>query len=99
MLREYNELIPGIAERIVCVFEKTATGQIDTSEKLATAEIEIARQGQALAFVLTVIALVASVYFFIRRDNVAGVAFLSVPVMMLIRSFIRPPGGEKGDVQ
>lgn len=45
--------------------------------------------GLSLAFVATVIAFVASIVFFAQGNNVAGIAFLSVPVVMLIRSFIQ----------
>jgi hypothetical protein len=44
--------------------------------------------------VLTLFALIASVAFFARHDNVAGLALLSVPVVMLIRSFIRRAGDD-----
>ena len=95
MLREYDAIVPGMADRITHVFEKSATGQIDIADRLATAEIETAKQGLALAFFLTLIAFAASIYFFIRGNNVAGVAFLSVPVVMLIRSFIQRSGSQE----
>ena len=69
--------------------EKSATGEIDTADRLAIAEIEISRQGQALAFALTILALGAAIVFFAIHNVVAGVAFTSVPVVMLIRSFLR----------
>ena len=72
--------------------EKAATGEIDTADSLAKAEIETAKTGQALAFVLTLFALIAAVVFFVRHDNIAGLALLSMPVVMLIRSFIRRSG-------
>lgn len=68
--------------------EKSATGEIDTADRLATAQIQVARRGQVLAFGLTMFAFVAAVVFFALGDRWAGVAFTSVPVVMLIRSFI-----------
>jgi hypothetical protein len=68
---------------------EVGTGEIDTADRLAIAEIEISRQGQALAFALTILALGAAIVFFAIHNVVAGVAFTSVPVVMLIRSFLR----------
>ena len=94
MLAQYEELLPGAAERILVMAEKAATGEIDTADRLATAEIEGARLGQSLAFALTLFAFIAAVTFFALGNIVAGVAFTSVPVVMLIRSFLhrRPDG-------
>jgi hypothetical protein len=63
----------------------------DTADRLATAEIESAKLGQSLAFTLTL--FVAAVVFFALGNRWAGVAFTSVPVAMLIRSFLRRSNG------
>lgn len=65
----------------------------DTADRLATAEIESAKLGQSLAFTLTLFAFVAAVVFFALGNRWAGVAFTSVPVAMLIRSFLRRSNG------
>ena len=65
--------------------ETAATGEIKTRDKLACAEIEQAKTGQSLAFVLTLIALGAAIYFFAVGNPIAGGALLSFPVIMLIR--------------
>jgi hypothetical protein len=76
--------------------ETAATGEIKTRDKLACAEIEQAKTGQALAFLLTIIALGAAIYFFVVHDVVAGGALLSFPVIMLIRSFLTSLRGDPG---
>jgi hypothetical protein len=74
--------------------EKATAGEIDTNDCFASAEVSTAKTGQVFGFVLTLFALIASVAFFARHDNVAGLALLSVPVVMLIRSFIRRAGDD-----
>jgi uncharacterized membrane protein len=93
ILAEYDQVQAGLAERIVSMAETVTTGSIKTQDKLADAEIERARTGQALAFLLTVVALGASIWFFAVHDPIAGGAFLSFPVIMLIRSFL--PGRDQ----
>lgn len=89
---------PGLAERIVAMAETIATGDIKTRSKLADAEIDLARGGQAMAFVLTIVALGASIYFFAVRNPIGGTAFLAFPVAMIVRSFLirRTPPAEPG---
>jgi uncharacterized membrane protein len=94
VLERYEQLLPGAAERILLMAEKATTGEIDTNDRLASAEVSTAKTGQVFAFVLTLFALIAAVALFARHDNVAGLALLSMPVVMLIRSFIRRAGDD-----
>ncbi|HEU5416241.1 MAG TPA: DUF2335 domain-containing protein [Streptosporangiaceae bacterium] len=88
VLAQYEQVQEGLAERIVAMAETVATGDIKTREKIAEAEVDRARSGQALAFLLTLMALGAAIWFFALGNNVAGGVLLSVPVIMLIRSFL-----------
>jgi uncharacterized membrane protein len=94
ILYQYEQVQAGLAERIVAMAETAATGEIKTRDKLACAEIEQAKTGQSLAFMLTLIALGAAIYFFAVRNAVAGGALLSFPVIMLIRSFLTSLRGD-----
>lgn len=87
-LDQYNKIVPGAAERILSMTERVLTGKIDTVDKLANSEIEWAKISISVAFGLTLLAFAASVAFFALNNRVAGLAFLSFPVVMLIRSFL-----------
>jgi uncharacterized membrane protein len=95
VLAQYNQIVPGSAERILIMAEKSATGEIDTADRLAAAQIEVAKRGQVLAFGLTLVAFAAAIVFFALGNRWAGVAFTSVPVVMLIRSFINRSGDDE----
>jgi hypothetical protein len=84
-LTQCEQVQAGLAERITPLAETVATGDIKTRAKLAEAEIERARTGQALVFLLTIIALGAAIWFFAAGNLIAGGVLLSVPVIMLIR--------------
>lgn len=88
VLAQYEQVQPGLAERIMAMAETVATGDIKTRDKLADAEIDRARTGQSLAFLFTLIALGGASWFFAIGKNIAGGVLLSVPVIMLIRSFL-----------
>jgi uncharacterized membrane protein len=87
-LDQYDKIVPGMAGRILSMTERSVTGKIDIEDKLASAEIEAAKISISVAFGLTILAFAASVTFFALGNRVAGLAFLSFPVVMLIRSFL-----------
>lgn len=88
MLAQYDMVKPGLAERITAMAETVATSDIKSRAKIADAEIERARTGQAMAALITTIALGAAIYFFAADNPVAGGVLLSVPVTMLVRAFL-----------
>lgn len=87
-LDQYEKIVPGMAGRILSMTERSVTGKIDIEDKLASAEIETAKIGISVALGLTLLAFAASVVFFALSNRIAGLAFLSFPVAMLIRSFL-----------
>jgi uncharacterized membrane protein len=102
VLAQYEQILEGAAERILTMAETAITGRIDADKKLAAAEIESTKQGLSFAMRLTIGTTGASAGFFAvavadvgdtRSALIAGGAFLSVPVVMLIRSFIRRSDG------
>jgi uncharacterized membrane protein len=90
VLAQYEQIQPGLAERITAMAETAVTGDIRTRDKVADAAIARARAGQFMAFSLTLVALCAAVLFFVFNKPVAGAVLVSVPVIMLIRSFLNP---------
>jgi uncharacterized membrane protein len=88
VLAQYEQIQPGLAERIITMAETAVTGDIKTADKLADAAIARAKAGQLMAFSLTLVALCAAVIFFVFDKPVAGGVLVSVPVIMLIRSFL-----------
>lgn len=64
---------------------------------LVEAEIEAVRAGRAWAGGLALVCLAAAIAFFALGNNVAGGAFLGLPALGLIRSFIiRPRSSKEG---
>lgn len=77
--------------------ETVATGQIENAKALTNAEIATSKRGLSFAMRLTMAMVGASVVFFAlavagvgntAAAITAGSLFLSVPVIMLIRSFM-----------
>jgi uncharacterized membrane protein len=88
--------VPGSAERIIAMAELAVRGPFENTTKLTDAEIDASRRGLSFAIKLTSAMSVAAVIFFalavagigVTAALTAGGVCLSVPVVMLIRSFI-----------
>ena len=95
-LAGYESIVPGSAERIIAMAELALRGPIENAAKLTEAEIDASKRGLSFAIKLTAaIALAAVVFFALAVAGIgtaaaltAGGVCLSVPVVMLIRSFI-----------
>jgi uncharacterized membrane protein len=85
-LRQYDELLPGSAERILRMAEVSVMTQHEVDSKLADAEIVSARWSLGLAYSLAVLAIGSAIGFFVAGNQVAGVAFLSMPVVLMVQA-------------
>jgi uncharacterized membrane protein len=92
ILRAYDEIVPGAAERIIRMAEADSTERARVDRELAQAEIDRTRTGQAIAFLLVIVAMTLASIFFFQHNNAGGGAFLSVPVLVLIGTFLNRPG-------
>jgi hypothetical protein len=68
--------------------ERSITAKIDITDKLANAEIETARTGQATIIGLTILSFAAAAVFFALGNQMVGIAFASFSVLMSIRPFL-----------
>ena len=95
-LAGYESIVPGSAERIIAMAELALRGPIENTAKLTEAEIDASKRGLSFAIKLTAAMAIAAVVFFAlavagigaAAALTAGGVCLSVPVVMLIRSFI-----------
>lgn len=95
-LAGYERIVPGAAERIIAMAELAVRGPIEDTAKLTDAEIDATKRGLSFAMKLTAgMAIVAVIFFALGVAGIgttaavtAGGVCLSIPVVMLIRSFI-----------
>jgi uncharacterized membrane protein len=93
----YEQIVPGAALRILAMAEAVVAGPVENAAKLTQAEIDASRRGLRFAMGLTASLSAAAVVFFALGIAgvgntgaciTAGSVCLSIPVVMLIRSFI-----------
>lgn len=84
----YEAVLPGAANRILSMAERSNETQNGTMEKAVDAEIRLASVGQFMAFAIATACTVVAVVFFALGNEVAGLAFIGFPIIMLVRSFL-----------
>lgn len=95
ILREYDEIYPGLAERIVANWEKEIEHRHTLEQNVVKAEIEAQkhipkeiRRGQYLAFVLSLGFLVAGVYMVAINQPIAGTVVSGTGFVGIIMAFL-----------
>lgn len=67
--------------------ERTILGEEDRRDLAMSAAVRTAERGQALAGVLAVVLVLAAIAFMWRGETVAGGLLLSIPTVLLVRTF------------
>ena len=94
-LQQYNEVVPGAADRIIRMAESDTSERASVEAQLAQGEVEAAKLGISMAFLLAVICVVAAIVFFALGKTIAGSVMLGLPAVTMIGTFITR--GQKSD--
>lgn len=87
-MREYDNIVPGAAERIIRMAEANSTDRSALEHKLVDSEIEASKSGLAVAAVLALMCTGAAIGFFAVGLVVAGSVMLGLPAVTMIGTFI-----------
>ncbi|UTY58363.1 DUF2335 domain-containing protein [Massilia sp. erpn] len=78
LLKEYEQIIPGGAERLLMLLEKQAAHRSAIELQLVSADIQAKRRGQAIAAVLgSLFGIIAGILGYFDHDWLAGCIALS----------------------
>ena len=92
-LDRFNKIIPNGADRVVKMAEAEQAHRIDYERTGLTASTAEARRGQYVGGALSLAAIICAAYTsHIGAPWQVSVAFLSLPIMGMIRALIRPRG-------
>lgn len=87
-LREYESVLQGSAERILAMTERDIAAQHRNQDEFRRGYLQTTKRGQWIAAILLIVMAVVSVVFFAKGNNIAGSAFIGLPIMFVIGSFI-----------
>lgn len=84
MLREYEQVLPGLAERLVQLTEKEQKHRHGSDHTAYT----LAIRGQSMAFAVVVIIILAAVYFGATGNPVLAGILVGIDLAALVTAFI-----------
>lgn len=87
VLREYDKIIPGAAERIVAMAEREQEHRHAIETKANNASWSIAKWGQIIAFILVLLLLCAGVFFALQGFEVLSITIFSVTIISIASIF------------
>ncbi|MDR3667470.1 MAG: DUF2335 domain-containing protein [Ignavibacteriaceae bacterium] len=88
ILRNYNSVVPGLADRIVAQAEKQTSHRIALEKKLLTSNIWKSFLGLVFAFLIGSLGIGGGLYLTFVGLNVIGIVFSSATLVSLVMSFI-----------
>jgi uncharacterized membrane protein len=100
-LREYERVIPGLAQKMVCHAEMQTAHRIEMEKKLITSNIRKSYMGLTFGFLIGATGIVGGMYLTTIGFNVIGIMFSSGTLVSLVMTFIygsqskRSKGGKK----
>lgn len=87
-LKEYDEIIPNGAERIVAVFEKQAAHRMNLEKIVVKRQTFQSLLGQIFGFVIAVIFLIAGIFLVNGGHETAGIAVFGFDIIGLAAVFV-----------
>ncbi len=72
VLRKFNEVVPGSAERIIKMAEEQSAHRKELEQKVITSDISRSKWGQILGFIIAIAGLIVSALVAIYGSAIAG---------------------------
>jgi uncharacterized membrane protein len=72
ILQEYDNIVPGAAERIICMAEGQAKHRQELERAVIKSDIEDSKRGLYLGFIIGVVAIIAGTACILQGQTIAG---------------------------
>ncbi len=88
ILARYNEIHPGLADRIVQMAERQQGHRIDLEKKSVYGEVDRSREALRLAFIVTVVIVAGAIYLLATGHPIEGFGALLLDTAVLVGAYI-----------
>jgi uncharacterized membrane protein len=72
ILKKFNEIVPGSAERIIKMAEEQSTHRRELEKKVINSDISQSKRGQILGFIISITGLLVSAFVAVYGSAIAG---------------------------
>ncbi len=88
ILQEYDNIVPGAAERIICMAEQQAKHRQGLENAVIQSDIEDSKRGLYLGFFIGVVAMIAGTVCILQGQTIAGGVIGGSAVPGLVAVFV-----------
>lgn len=99
ILREYNEIIPGGAERILAMAESQSQHRMGMEDRALTANLVRAGRGQWFGFIISMVALAIGAYGLYNGHEIGGGIIGGGGLTALVSLFVIGKRGQSKEVR
>jgi len=99
LLRKYEELVQGAADRIISMAEKQSNHRQILESQVINSNIGNERLGMILGFLICVLAISGGIYAVVQGKNATGIAAIVTPLVALVAVFIYGKSEQKKNLQ
>ena len=88
-LEQFNQIIPGSAERILAMVEKEQEHRINTDKSALIATIADTQRGHYLGSLISLSSILGCVYsVYIGASAIVSVALVGIPVLAMVKAIV-----------
>ncbi len=99
LLRKYEELIPGAADRIMSMAERQGSHRQTLESQVINSNIANERLGKILGFIICVLAISGGIYAVVLGKSAMGIAAIVAPLGALVAVFIYGKSEQKKNLK
>lgn len=97
-LAEYESIVPGMAERLLRVYESQTVQVADREDAIVKHHAQIDRNGQAWAGMIALICILAAIPMLALGNIAGGSIMLGMPIVVMVGSFLPKRSAKVKDV-
>lgn len=87
-LREYDNLVPGAAKRIMDLFESQSRHRMDLESRVVKADVWRSWTGLLLGFIIAVSIVACGTWLIVKNHDFAGGSMITTGIASIVGSFI-----------
>lgn len=89
ILKGYNEIVPGAAERILIMAEEQQKHRFSIENKIVSSSIKMRSRGSVLAFVILLLVIMSGIYLIIIGKPISGFVTLITALVPVLTTFLK----------
>lgn len=99
MLRKYEELLPGSADRIISIAERQSSHRQKLESDVIASSIRNERLGMTFGFLICILAISGGIFAVMHGKSAEGIAAIITPLVALVAVFVYGKSKQKKDLE